>query len=170
MIAGPFPCKRDPAKLDLAPMRSARIIAIDGDNGAGKTCLASELCRDLNGTHVELDKFLAKDGRPYIEQLDKAGLIDRIESSMNFPIILDGVLMLDVLDAISKKADYLIFGRTYSLGERTLDRYLPPTVALPRSKLTREIAMYCRRRSPWLKADQSYSLHHGIPCTTPQAT
>ena len=148
--------------LDLAPMRSASIIAIDGDNGAGKSDLARELCQILNGTHIEFDELLLQNGAPYIEQLKKAELIGRIESCENFPIILDGVLMLDVLDVINKKADHLIFGRYFPPEEREIDRQLPATADLPRNKLTREIVIYYRNRSPWLKADQTYELRRSI--------
>ena len=169
MSAPGFSCKRHPEKLELAPMRSAFIIAIDGDNGAGKTELAKELCRILNGTHIEFDQLLSRDKRHYVEHIDKSRLFDHIESSLNFPIILDGVKMLDVLDSINRKADHLIFGKAFFLGKRTLERYLSPTVALPRSRLTREIAIYYRDRSPWLKADQSYELHHNITSARPQS-
>lgn len=158
MSASEFSCERYPERLDIDRMRSASIIAIDGDNGAGKSELAKELRRILNGTHIELDEFLSGNGAPFLEQLDKEKLVGHIESSANFPIILDGVLMLDVLDAIHKKADHLVFGKRLGPEGREIDRYLPATADLPRSKLTREIVIYYRHRSPWLRADQTYEL------------
>jgi hypothetical protein len=153
-----YSCKRFPPELDLAPMRSASIIAIDGDNGAGKTRLAQELCRDLNGTHVEIDQFLSGNGTPYLEQIDKLGIVNCIEYALNFPIILDGVFMLDVLDAIGKKADYLIFGRYISRNGREVDQYLPANTSLPKSPFTKQLVTYYRNRSPWLIADQTYEM------------
>lgn len=166
----PFSCKRFPEQLDLAPMRSASIIAIDGDSGAGKSELADELCRKLNGTHIEIDRFLSGNGARYLEQLDKPGLIDRIESSLNSPIILDGILMLDLLDAVGKKADHFVFGICLPPGGREIDRYLPANADLPKNKITRELVIYYRNRSPWLKADQTYELRCGITRTRPQST
>jgi uridine kinase len=92
----------------LTPDRLPLLIAIDGADGCGKSSLASWLAWQLGMPAVQLDLYLTSlDPVQWrLEDLERviAKRIDR-----NRPVIIDGVLVLDALDKIGRKAAFLVF-------------------------------------------------------------
>jgi uridine kinase len=84
------------------------LIAIDGADGCGKSSLASWLAWQLGMPAVQLDLYLTSlDPVQWrVEDLERvvAKRIDR-----NRPVIIDGVLVLDALGKIGRKADFFVF-------------------------------------------------------------
>ncbi len=150
---------REPATIDTALMQSASIITIDGDTGAGKSSLGKELAQRLGGEHVEVDSFLLGNREPYLKQLNKEDLTAHLEAIRQHPIIVEGILLLDVLDNLQIRADYLVFAKKFINGQREQDKYLLYPDWLPRAQCAREIAEYYRRQKPWLKANLAVTLH-----------
>lgn len=87
-----------------------KVVAVDGRSGAGKTTLARFLAWYFNSSLVELDLFLTE-----------GGIIRResdVQRIVNFrlvrhrrPIIVEGLLVLDLLDSIGVRPDYTIYVR-----------------------------------------------------------
>ena len=149
---------REPHTIDPSPLRECAIIGIDGDQGAGKSTLALELCSMLGGSVIELDELLHQNGRPYVEQIHKERLRSQISSTAK-PVIVEGVLLLDVLDLLDLQPDCLLFAKKELHGCWEYEQYLRPSVSLPKAKLTREIAEYYRRRRPFERAKCQFVLY-----------
>lgn len=143
---------REPHTLDLHHFRSSEIIGVDGDQGGGKTTLASELRACLGGEVISLDDFLLGNGAAYLAQVDQQSLRARVNSASQRPLIFEGVLLLQVLDMISIRPDCLVFTKAVFEGTWQYEQYLRPGKPLPKSKLTREIAEYYRTWRPFDKA------------------
>lgn len=85
------------------------MIAIDGRNGAGKSCLAKKLHSLIGGGIVSLDKFVQPNERGgFIGYLDQAAIAAAIEQCAT-PKIIDGVCVLEVLAPMGHKPDVLIY-------------------------------------------------------------
>jgi pantothenate kinase-related protein Tda10 len=97
----------DQIKRALTPNRLPLLIAIDGADGVGKSSLASWLEWQLGMPAVQLDLFLTSlDPIQWLKaDLDRA-VSRRLNSGR--PMIIDGVLALDALDQIRRKADFLV--------------------------------------------------------------
>lgn len=136
--------ERDPKTLDLALLRSRKLIGIDGDNGAGKSTLGRELANALGGTLISVDDFLLGNGAAYLEQVDFAKLSQTVQAGRE-PIVVEGILLQDVLATIAYEPDFSIFVRSEHIGI-TMYGGSP------------EIADYYRRRSPWKVAQTEVTL------------
>jgi hypothetical protein len=92
----------------LGPERNPIIIGLDGRNGEGKTSAATWLAWQFGMPAVHLDLFIEKqksDGAICWHIDDLARCINARGAK---PLVIEGVLLLDVLSAIQKKADFLI--------------------------------------------------------------
>lgn len=144
---------RDPKSLDITSLRGCAIIGIDGDNGAGKSTLAKEIQVALGGMIVEVDNFLLGNRQPYLAQLDFPRLAEVVRTAKVAPIVLEGILLLDVLDKLDIQSTFLIFSKLEWVG---MNRYGAPA----------EITEYYHRRSPWRAAHlvvtlrQVFSFHN----------
>jgi uridine kinase len=87
------------------------LIAIDGADGVGKSALASWLAWQLGMPAVHLDMFMVRDSDPLQWRADELKRIigSRVESGN--PVIVEGVLVLDALEQISRRPDFMIFIR-----------------------------------------------------------
>lgn len=99
----------DRVKEALTPKRLPLLIAIDGTDGCGKSSLASWLAWQLGMPAVQLDLYLTSlDPIQWrTADLGKALLARRIDRGR--PVILDGILVLDAIEQIGRKADFLVF-------------------------------------------------------------
>jgi uridine kinase len=84
-------------------------IGIDGADGAGKSTLARFLAWQLEMPVLETDMFLEK-GRfyPYLKFDELSNLIDW-RHSLNRPIIVEGIFLLETLECINVSLDVLIY-------------------------------------------------------------
>src|SRR5262245_11261617 len=120
----------------LTPERLPLLIAIDGADASGKSSLASWLAWQLGMPAIQLDLYLT-DRHPIEWQIaDLARAVAR-RIDRQRPLIIEGVLVLDALDQIGRKADFLVF----------------VTGGYPESSLASQIADYQKRRKPSERAD-----------------
>src|SRR5580704_19648810 len=98
----------DQVKEALTPNRLPLLVAIDGADGIGKSSLASWLAWQLGMPAIQLDLYLT--GLEPIQWLsgDLARVVSR-RLDRGCPVIVDGVLVLDALDQIGRKADFLVY-------------------------------------------------------------
>jgi len=98
----------DQIKAALTPNRLPLLIAIDGADGSGKSSLASWLAWQLGMPAVQLDLYLTcLDPIQWLVNDLSRVVARRIDRGR--PVIVDGVLALDALDQIRRKADFLVF-------------------------------------------------------------
>jgi hypothetical protein len=108
----------------LGPNRRPLLIAIDGADGVGKSSLASWLAWQLEMPAVSLDLFLIPKRNPIEWRTDDFACVIHSRLDQQRPVIVEGVRVLDALDAIGKTVDYLIFIRgtgSHSLSEQLAD-------------------------------------------------
>jgi pantothenate kinase-related protein Tda10 len=97
----------DRVKKALTPNRLPLLIAIDGADGMGKSSLASWLAWQLGMPAVQLDLYLTSLEPIQWLTADFKRVVDhRLERKC--PLIVDGVLVLDALDQIGRKADFVV--------------------------------------------------------------
>ena len=90
--------------------RFPRLIAIDGPDGVGKSSLASWLAWQLGAPAVYLDLFMIRDSKPLRWRTDDLRRImtTRLDQQKQ-PLVIEGVRLLEVLDMIGRKADFLAY-------------------------------------------------------------
>lgn len=98
----------DSVKRALTPNRLPLLIAIDGADGIGKSSLASWLAWQLGMPAVQLDLYLTSLEPIQWLTADLKRVVDR-RLDRKRPLIVDGVLVLDALDQIGRKADFVVF-------------------------------------------------------------
>src|ERR1700680_1984225 len=98
---------------ELGPDHKPLLIAIDGAWGTGKSHLASWLAWQLGIPSIHLDFYLIKDSEPLTWRTDDLALAinTRLGGGFRKPVIVEGILILDALQKISRQPDYLIFIR-----------------------------------------------------------
>lgn len=130
------PIPRSDALLDrlkkaLTPNRLPLLIAIDGADCVGKSSLASWLAWQLGMPAIQLDLYLTclEPIQWLTEDLQRV-VSRRLDRDR--PLIVDGVLILEALDQIGRKADFLVWVD----GER--DSSLTTQIANYRSRQKRQ--------------------------------
>jgi pantothenate kinase-related protein Tda10 len=105
-------------KEALTPNRLPLLIAIDGADLSGKSSLASWLAWQLGMPAVQLDLYLTSRDPIKWRTEDLARVVaQRIDNRR--PLIIDGVLMLDAVDQIKRKADFLVSSAVAMLEARS---------------------------------------------------
>jgi hypothetical protein len=92
----------------LTPQRLPLLIAIDGADGVGKTSLASWLAWQLGMPAIHLDCYL-EEGRPIRFKTPEFARVVESRLGNGRPALVEGILVIDALEQIGKKADFLIF-------------------------------------------------------------
>jgi uridine kinase len=101
------PIQRSDELLDRIEARRPLLIAIDGADGIGKSSLASWLAWQLGMPAVHLDLFLTSLHPIQWLTADLKRAVDR-RLDLKRPVIVEGVLVLDALDQIGRKADFVV--------------------------------------------------------------
>ncbi len=86
----------------------ARLVAIDGVAGAGKSALGAQLATAFDGAlHIDLDKFLV----PKADKFVAALRLDELTEALRVPArkFVSGICMIRVLEAVGVRADALIY-------------------------------------------------------------
>ena len=94
----------------LGPNRLSRLIGIDGDDGVGKSSLASWLAWQLGAPTVHLDLYLIRDSNPLrwrTEDLQRV-VTTRLDQHEG-PLIIEGMMLLEALAGIGRKVDFLVY-------------------------------------------------------------
>jgi 2-phosphoglycerate kinase len=112
----------------LTPNRLPLLIAIDGADGCGKSSLASWLAWQLGMPAVQLDLYLTS-LTPIQWRTDDLGRVVARRIDRGRPLIIDGVLVLDALEQINRKADFLVY-----LTSGSRDGTLAPQIASYQSR------------------------------------
>jgi hypothetical protein len=145
------------------------IIAIDGKNGAGKSCLAKKLQGLIGGGIVSLDQFVEPNQHGgFVGFLDQTAITTAIERCAT-PKIIEGVCVLEVLDAIGHNPDILIYVKEIYFGylwkdEDMLDRdpEEPLEELIPRKALTlltEQVIRYHNKYRPSGQAQIIFNRH-----------
>ena len=120
----------------LGPDRSPLLIAVDGEDGVGKSSLASWLAWQLGVPTVHLDLFVIQDRHPLQWrtgdlQRAVATRLDPHGTAPGRPLVIEGVMLLAALSGIGRKPDYLVYltgEGSHGLSDRLADyraRYEP---------------------------------------------
>jgi hypothetical protein len=96
----------------------SQIIGVDGFMQSGKTTLAFKLAEQLNGIRIGLDCYANgyREVSSYVEKLRLPYLqsdINKLTSNFQF-VIVDGVCLLDALDAISVRPNLTVYVKRVS--------------------------------------------------------
>ena len=102
------PIQRSDELLDRIEARRPLLIAIDGADGIGKSSLASWLAWQLGMPTVHLDLFLTSLHPIQWLTADLKRAVDR-RLDLKRPVIVEGVMVLDALDQIGRKADLVVY-------------------------------------------------------------
>jgi uridine kinase len=94
------------------------LIGIDGPNGAGKTSLASWLAWQLGTPAVYLDLYVIRGSNPLQWRIPCLQRIVtyRLEEREK-PIVIEGIMLLEVLANIGRKADFLVYVDGKDIGD-----------------------------------------------------
>ena len=94
----------------LGPNRAPLLIAIDGDDGVGKSSLASWLAWQLGAPAIHLDLYLIRDSDPIRWRNDDLRRIVSTRLVLHAkPLFVEGILILAALAIIERKADFLVY-------------------------------------------------------------
>ncbi|MGH8544514.1 MAG: hypothetical protein ACREX3_12980 [Gammaproteobacteria bacterium] len=99
--------------LNPTPLPSRTVIGIDGAPGCGKSQVARLLGPILNAPVVELDLFLNRHEGQYVKSLRLGDLRDTLAEASGLAIV-EGICLLEVLEAISVPCDRLVYVKLMS--------------------------------------------------------
>ncbi len=94
---------------ELGPNRQPLLIAIDGLDGVGKSTLASWLAWQLEMPSLHLDVYLVRNSKPQQWRVDDLDRAIRSRLNLGRPVIIEGVLLLDVLDQVGRTPNFLVY-------------------------------------------------------------
>jgi putative SOS response-associated peptidase YedK len=128
MLKSPLPGSEEllrRVKAALGPDREPLLIAIDGRDGVGKSSLASWLAWQLGMPSVHLDLYLIRGSRPLKWMTAEIDRLIQARLNLGRPLIVEGMLVLDVLDQISRAPDFLAYvsGKGGNMFSKRLDQY-----------------------------------------------
>src|SRR5690348_10121707 len=96
------------------------IIGIDGATASGKSTLSEALGTLLNANVLSLDSFLNQHEGRFFESLRLAELRERLADAKGMTIV-EGVLLLRVLEAVSAHSDLLVYVKRVGLAGQWQD-------------------------------------------------
>lgn len=140
----------DSKKLALEVQSSSPhgLVAVDGFSGSGKTTFAKRLAALLTWEVIHLDCFLNPQKGGFIQHLRYEDLGPKL---LVRPMIVEGVMMLDVLQRLNIASDVFIYvkriGRLHGSWQDEDECYRPvpdsmSNVGVAKSPLTKELISY----------------------------
>jgi uridine kinase len=106
----------------LGPKWLPRLIGIDGDDGVGKSSLASWLAWQLGAPTVHLDLYLIRDSNPVRWRTEDLQRVVTTRVDQQGPLIIEGMMLLEALAGIGRKVDFLVY--VHGPGTRSLSKML----------------------------------------------
>jgi hypothetical protein len=103
--------------LGYPKQRRPIVIGIDGRNGQGKTSLASWIAWQFEMEAIHLDLFADLKSRPIVWRTEELRRVINARLQRRRPALIEGVLLLDVLKAVSLEPDFLIFAGATDIEE-----------------------------------------------------
>jgi hypothetical protein len=120
----------------------AKIVAIDGLNGTGKTTLGRFLAHKFNCTLIETDLFMVRPALDYRFEEMKKIVNGRLERQR--PIFIEGVAVLRTLETMNHKPHFHIYWENVDPNDLGIDRG---------DELGSELKNYNQEYSPSSKAN-----------------
>ena len=129
------------------------LIGIDGRDGHGKTSAASWLAWQFGMPALHLDLFSKLHEFERAMEWRSSDLAGSVRARLERPLIVEGVLLLDALNKIDRKPDFLIFVDKEE-PKRVRDRSLDHDLADHRPFcLSNQVTQYFERENPSARAD-----------------
>ena len=106
--------------------RRALLIGVDGLDGSGKSSLAAWLSWQLEMPAIHLDTYIIQDTEPLAFRTDhlKAAVDSRL--GLQRPVIVEGFLLLDVLERMGRQPDFLLYVEKKDRHESNMRKQVPP--------------------------------------------
>lgn len=103
---------------DAIENRGARLLAIDGVDGCGKTTLSDSLAPKLDCVVLHLDDYVEMNKGGFLDHFDYEKLKAEIQkaTNQNGSVIIEGVCVLEVLNQVGVKPDLHIYTKELKLG------------------------------------------------------
>jgi hypothetical protein len=112
--------------LGFPTERRALLIGVDGLDGAGKSSVAAWLSWQLEMPAINLDLYIIRDTEPLAFRSDHLNAAVDSCLSMGRPVIVEGVMLLDVLDSIGRRPDFLVFVEKENRNDSNMRKQVPP--------------------------------------------
>jgi uridine kinase len=82
---------------------------IDGPDGVGKSVLSRFLSWELNMPAIEMDLFINSENEPPSYRYEEFYNVINQRHSLNRPVIVEGIFLLDTLKKVNVECDVLIY-------------------------------------------------------------
>jgi uridine kinase len=103
----------------LGPNRNPILIGVDGALGHAKSSTASWLAWQFGMPSIHLDLYIVPNTDPLQFMTEELKRLVRRRLQKKKPVIVEGMLLLDALDAIRRKPDFLLFMDGEATGQKT---------------------------------------------------
>lgn len=95
---------------DLTKDKSpVKVVAIDGNDGAGKSTLGRFLACRYNTSLIETDFFIKIKSKSFSYDEENISRIIRKRLELDRPVIVEGIKLLEILERIKIPHDFLIY-------------------------------------------------------------
>lgn len=84
-------------------------IGVDGHDGAGKSGLARYLAWELDLPAIDTDLLIVRESNPPAYRYDDLARLVEARHSLNRPVLLEGVFLLNTLRKINVACDFLVY-------------------------------------------------------------
>jgi hypothetical protein len=125
--------------LGFPDERRPILIGIDGFDGSGKSSLAAWMSWQLEMPAIHLDLYIIPDTDPLRFRTDHLAAVVDARLGTKRPLIVEGILLLDVLASIGYRPDFLV--------------YVDKEGNRPSSTLSCHVVPYIARQQPRERAD-----------------
>jgi hypothetical protein len=168
---------REKLLLEISPINQC-IIAIDGEDGVGKTTYLAPFLKEKLGANVfNIDENLNKEMGGCLDHINYSQVKRDLNCIPKGPIIIEGVALLDVLNRIGVKPDFIIYAcnrswfnewESYEDDKLTLEQIIDDVkrkilIVSSSCQLTefrKEVYQYTFQFNPFKNADKIVLMNH----------